>query len=1311
MRVLRLFAFVGIILLLIFFGTRLRRVNSSAVNPVAAASAQPANTAARRASQADAAEARRETLARLAYAQAWDGAQLPALAAFREWAERYRAAAPAARGALEAEGLALAQARRPAMKELIMRQPERALAVTVPAVVRQILPTAVRAELEARVAGRGDFMLLETTSTDDPATRTPGVSRRVAVIDGASFTAHAYGRREAQLTKEGASLHGIALDGELALHESPLRVLEPGEVTAAEAETHCPVSQLAVAPLPAGRGVNLASLDVVAANGRVWEFCGTDSMLENFEQRLDAAEDRPGPQVAREALGVTTGVTVSPPIAADAPNAHTVGTQRVLVVRVDFSDFPGEPVSLAAAQDMMDSNVRPFLENSSYGATTVATTVSSSVYRMPQTGRAYALAGADSQLHTDARNAASVDNPLSNFDRIIVVFPNIGSTKVTGSLITFGGEGSVGGSSVWINGTFSFRILSHELGHTYGLKHANLWQVNDGNPVSAVGGSSEYKDPFDAMGDSSTADSRFHYNQWSKNRLGWLPDSAVTTVTTSGTYRVYRFDDRNVSTSRTLALRVFRDGVRWYWIGLRQNFSSNASLTGGAYVVWGTNNLQQTQLLDMTTPGSSSTDAALAVGATFTDSVYGVTIKPVGRGGTDPELWLDVEITVPAAPPSSVVTAWGREGANFFDGSGLPTVPPPETNVPMTLRGVTAVAGGDTHAMALKTDGTVVVWGNDLQGQTGVPLLPTPLADVVSIAAGGNVCGAVKRDGTVRVWGDASLGQTTVPSGLSDVKQLAIGTSHVVALKNDGTVVAWGVNTSGQTTVPAGLANVVAVAAGATGSVALKSDGTVVGWGSVNFRSVPASLSGVVAISAHGSGSNGGTHVLALKSDGTVVAWGNNANNQSNVPTGLANVVAIAAGGFTSLALKSDGTVVAWGSNTSGQTTVPANVPRSFALGASTRGCFALTGSSLYLTAQPQAQAVAAGGTATFSVSAVSDKALTYQWRKNGVAISGATASTLTISSAGAASAGNYDVVVRDGTNIVTSSAVTLAITVAPGQEVARISNLSILTSLASRTDTFRMGFVVGGDGTSGTKRLVIRAAGPSLGALGVPNTLGDPTVTLFTGATQVGINDDWGGQTAARDAMAAVGAFPYVSATSLDAALVADINGRDNSVVVGSAAGGAPSGTVISEIYDATPSATFTAAVPRLINVSVLKDIGASLTAGFVIAGPAGATKKVLIRAVGPGLAVVGVTSGFVADPKLTLFGTNQAIVGTNDNWGGTAELKAAFNTVGAFVVPDASKDAAVIATLSPGVNYSAVVTGVGGATGLVLVEVYEMP
>jgi hypothetical protein len=131
------------------------------------------------------------------------------------------------------------------------------------------------------------------------------------------------------------------------------------------------------------------------------------------------------------------------------------------------------------------------------------------------------------------------------------------------------------------------------------------------------------------------------------------------------------------------------------------------------------------------------------------------------------------------------------------------------------------------------------------------------------------------------------------------------------------------------------------------------------------------------------------------------------------------------------------------------------------------------------------------------------------------------------------------------------------------------------------------------------------------------------------------------------------------------------------------------------------------TLATPRLANVSVLKQIGSGFTVGFVVAG--NSSRTVLVRAIGPGLAAVGVTSGAVADPQLTLFNGSTKI-DANDNWGGTTALSAAFAQVAAFAIPANTKDAALLAALGPG-NYSVEVKPVGTGTGLVLVEVYELP
>jgi hypothetical protein len=270
----------------------------------------------------------------------------------------------------------------------------------------------------------------------------------------------------------------------------------------------------------------------------------------------------------------------------------------------------------------------------------------------------------------------------------------------------------------------------------------------------------------------------------------------------------------------------------------------------------------------------------------------------------------------------------------------------------------------------------------------------------------------------------------------------------------------------------------------------------------------------------------------------------------------------------------------------------------------------------------------------------------------------------------------------------------------------ARVVNLSILTAIATPGDAFTLGYVIGGSGTSGPKPLVIRAAGPSLAALGVTGTLDDPKFELFAGSTKTGENDNWGGAATVANAMAGVGAFAFTGPGSRDAAVLTNITaGADNSVRI--AANGTGTGTVIAEIYDASPAETFTASTPRLINVSVLKHLGTGLTAGFVVSGSG--TKTVLVRAIGPTLGAAPFNvQGVVADPQLTLFlGATQ--IGANDNWGGGPTLAAAFAQTGAFALPANSRDAALVATLAPG-SYTVQVSGVSGTTGVALVEVYEV-
>ncbi|MDO8540154.1 MAG: endo-1,4-beta-xylanase [Opitutaceae bacterium] len=133
--------------------------------------------------------------------------------------------------------------------------------------------------------------------------------------------------------------------------------------------------------------------------------------------------------------------------------------------------------------------------------------------------------------------------------------------------------------------------------------------------------------------------------------------------------------------------------------------------------------------------------------------------------------------------------------------------------------------------------------------------------------------------------------------------------------------------------------------------------------------------------------------------------------------------------------------------------------------------------------------------------------------------------------------------------------------------------------------------------------------------------------------------------------------------------------------------------------------------AAPRLVNLSTRANAGAAdatLIPGFVIDG---ATTRVLVRAVGPGLAQFGVT-GLLMRPQLTLRRADGTVVATNRGWdtaGEASVIVAAAVQAGAFPLSAGSGDCAIVETLSPGA-YTAPVTSIDGTTGVALVEAYSV-
>ncbi len=267
-------------------------------------------------------------------------------------------------------------------------------------------------------------------------------------------------------------------------------------------------------------------------------------------------------------------------------------------------------------------------------------------------------------------------------------------------------------------------------------------------------------------------------------------------------------------------------------------------------------------------------------------------------------------------------------------------------------------------------------------------------------------------------------------------------------------------------------------------------------------------------------------------------------------------------------------------------------------------------------------------------------------------------------------------------------------VTASPAGSTTRLINLSVRSFAGTGEQTLIAGFGLAG---TGTKDVLIRGIGPTLADFGVPGVLADPALKFQQGTTLVSTNDNWGNTPALIAAALAVGAFP-LPAASKDAALVANVAATTYTAQINSAGTGA----ALVEVYDAAVANKNL----TLSNLSARTALAADdvLIAGFVLNGTG--NRVVLIRAAGPALAAFGL-SGVLADPRLELYGASGKLY-ENDNW--TTEIEPVVTRVGAFPLSAGGKDAALLVSLAPG-SYSVQVRGAAGTTGVVLVELYDVP
>ena len=222
-------------------------------------------------------------------------------------------------------------------------------------------------------------------------------------------------------------------------------------------------------------------------------------------------------------------------------------------------------------------------------------------------------------------------------------------------------------------------------------------------------------------------------------------------------------------------------------------------------------------------------------------------------------------------------------------------------------------------------------------------------------------------------------------------------------------------------------------------------------------------------------------------------------------------------------------------------------------------------------------------------------------------------------------------------------------------------------------------GFIITG---SDSKKVMVRAIGPSLASFGISGVLADPTVTIYdSNQAIVAANDNWKSNQQAE--IEATGLAPE---NDLESAVIVTLPpGSYTAIVSGNNGGG---GIALVEVYDLDLAANSTA-TRRIVWRLIINS---------------GEPPVVVLRAIGPSLGSAGIVNP-LQDPVIQLFDVNGALIVQNDNWHDATPtaIKAT------LLPPTDDREAGIVVSLDPG-NYTAIVSGKNGSTGVALVEAYRL-
>jgi alpha-tubulin suppressor-like RCC1 family protein len=644
----------------------------------------------------------------------------PPVKAFRDWFEEY-SAAPTVE-ALEF-GKACAKRHTQEIARLIQTDPQLAIESAVPMVMRQKLPKEILMLLEDRVRVRADYEVYGNVPLEGQEATAEPYTRTITTKDGKRWNAHVFGKRQWQRSTLNASLNGVAVGREMAVSDSPLRVLEVGEVPQGDGREiveACPISGIETEVEKAADGSLTAVSEETPAfetPERVIYVCSGGHISQIAEKYLGEEEQQHWASLGTDLFAGTGTGPAHAPISGTIPSGWTLGNRTFLYIRACFPDNPVDPQNEQECIDMLKA-ANDYVVQTSYGRCYLTYAVAPLVvlpYPLEWYNRYNTDVGGGDYL---VQNHAIQIAKSMGYD---VASYNLRAVRWSGGPGSYGGSASVGAAGMRMK-TSSSGTFIHELGHNLGLWHANYWRTTPPS-VTGPGNNLEYGNIFDVLGSSGSSG---QFTASFKSTISWMPPEQFWNVTSSGLYRISQTDASIADPSQRYAIRVRRDAERDFWAEFRLRHTSNVGFTNGLMMTfdrWGLSGIGGSggaplngsnagaQLLDMT-PGSfgngitdTRNDSALWVGRTFSDPDFKIHFTPVAKNNATVPPSMDVQVQIGDVPGNNAPTLSVAASATSVG-----------TGVNVTLTATASDPDGDTLAYAwVFDDGTYSTNNNAVQ--------------------------------------------------------------------------------------------------------------------------------------------------------------------------------------------------------------------------------------------------------------------------------------------------------------------------------------------------------------------------------------------------------------------------------------------------------------------------------------------------------------------------------------------------------------------------------------------------------------------